>query len=75
MIKYTIKEFISKSDNLELWASKYTFKSWIVQGKPILDIRTNKKYFSGDLVFALIGYIDEDGKYHLVDDTKYFISL
>ena len=75
MIKFSNKEYIKAVDSLELWASKYTFKSWIVQGKPILDIRTNKKYFSGDLVFALIGYIDEDGKYHLVDETKYFISL
>lgn len=66
-------EFIKKENRLELWGSKYTFKSWVVTGSPILDLRTNTKYYSGDICFALLSYIDNTGKCHIVNEDQYFI--
>ena len=74
MIGYTTKEFIKNIDGLDVWATKYTFKSWYVE-KTTVDTRTDTIYFKGDICFALISYIDGDGKYHLIDETKYFREL
>ena len=75
MVGITTKEYITKVDNLEIWAAKYTFKSWIVYDRPEIDTRTGKIYYIGDLCFALISYVDKEGKYHLVDETKYFVKV
>lgn len=67
----TSTEFITKCDHLELWGNKYVFTSWIVKEKTI-DTRNNKIYLPGELCFALISYLDENGCYFFVDETQYF---
>ncbi len=69
----TPSEYITTIDGLEVWGNKYTFKSWRTP-VPLYNIATDEEYEAGDLCFALISYIDNDGNYHFVDETKYFME-
>ena len=67
----TTSEYIATIDNLEVWGVKYTFKSWRTR-TPLCHKLTGKLYNPGNLCFALISYIDEEGNFHQVDEDKYF---
>lgn len=70
---HTKPEFIKKLDTVEVWGSKYTFESWLAK-KVTVDIRTGKYYYVGDLCFALVSYLDENGKNHIINEKQYFIT-
>jgi hypothetical protein len=65
------KEFIKEYLGFEIWESRYSWDSWIA-AEPIVDIRTNKIYNKGDLIFALVSYLDENNKVVYVNELQYF---
>lgn len=67
----THKEYITTQNDLEIWGSKYSWESWFTK-EPLIDIRTNKIYNINDYVFALMSYIDENGKLIIVNELQYF---
>lgn len=74
---FTPREFIKKTETgLEIWGSRYHFESWVVEpDKAYKDSRTDITYNSGDRIFTLIGYLDDDGKYVFVNEKQYFYEL
>ena len=70
-MKNSFKERIWSNEDLEIWQSKYIFKSWIAPCK-LINTKTNTIYYKGDLCFALIGVIDEEGKMSWVNELQYF---
>ena len=66
----TNKELLKKDLTIETWGSRYCFESWAT-AKPLKDIRTGHIYQPGDLIFALISYIDEDNKVQYVNELQY----
>lgn len=64
------KELVYKQEELEIWASKYTFESWITD-IPLHNTKTNETYSKGDLIFCLLSYIDLDGKVININEKQY----
>jgi hypothetical protein len=66
-------EYIATVENFEVWNHKYTYEVWITDN-PVYNIKENKYYDRGDLCFALISYLDDNGNYHYVNEKQYFIE-
>lgn len=66
----TNKELLLKNCDYELWGSKYVFESWVAVCD-MEDVRTNKIYKKGDLIFTLISYIDDNGKLQYINELQY----
>jgi hypothetical protein len=66
----TNKELLKKESTIETWGSRYCFESW-VPVRPVKDIRNGHIYQPGDLIFALISYIDETNKVQYVNELQY----
>ena len=66
----THKELITEYLDFEVWESRYSWESWITS-EPLIDIRTNKIYKSGEWVFALISYLDDNNKIVYLNELQY----